>query len=432
MSAADERPAAVHIDDYAAPQFSPEVAEMIELAKPLADLLPLDVDAICDQAMAELAASGRAYDDVGETPGAESFRDRMGALLEAYEAAPGFSHMGRITVHTLFTQLVRNRLLIADLLTRHPEIHDIEIVRPIIIAGLPRTGTTHLHNLLSADPALRSLPYWESCEPVPLPTDVVGADGIDPRWTRTAAACDFLDAALPYFKRMHEMTPDHVHEEIQLLAIDFSSMLFETLAPVPSWRDRFLATDQVPHYEYLKTVLKVLTFLRGGERWVLKSPQHLEQYRAIHEVFPDATVVVTHRDPVAVTASMVTMIAYTQRLQVDPVDPHLVGDLWSDRLQRMLGSALADRDVLPSAHSMDVRFDDFMADDLATVASIYDLAGQPLDERARTAHADYLASHQRERHGGLVYDLADFGLDRDELAQGFAPYVDRFLGSPTT
>ena len=422
-----QRIAPVHITDYAEPQFSPEVAAMIEAAKPLADLLPLEVDAICDQAAAELSASGRKFSDFGEVDGVESFRVRMAALLDAYAAVPNLSHMGRITVHALFTQLVRNRMLIADLLARHPEIHEIEITAPIIIAGLPRTGTTHLHNLLSADPGLRSLPYWESTEPVPLPTDSIGPDGVDPRWTRTAAACDFMEAAMPYFKRMHEMTPDHVHEEIQLLAIDFSSMFFETLAPVPAWRDRFLATDQVPHYEYLKTVLKVLTFLRGGQRWVLKSPQHLEQYPAIRQVFPDATVVVTHRDPVAVTASMVTMIAYTQRMQHERVDPRAVGALWSDRLQRMLGSAVAERDLLPEAQSMDVRFDEFMADDLATVAAIYELADQPLDDRARAAHAGYLASHRRERHGGLAYDLADFGLDATELARGFADYTTRFL-----
>lgn len=417
----------VHIDDYDAPRFSPEVAAMIEAAKPLADLLPLEVDAICDQAAADLSGGGRTFDDFGEVAGVESFDVRMAALLDAYNAVPALSHMGRITVHTLFSQLVRNRLLIADLLARHPEIHDIEISAPIIIAGLPRTGTTHLHNLLSADPALRSLAYWESCEPVPMPGDVVGADGVDPRWSRTAAACDFIEAAMPYFKRMHEMTPDHVHEEIQLLAIDFSSMFFETLAPIPTWRDRYLAMDQVPHYEYLRTVLKVLTFLRGGGRWVLKSPQHLEQYPAIRTVFPDATVIVTHRDPVAVTTSMVTMIAYTSRMQLDPVDPHAIGALWSDRLQRMLGSAVAERDVLPTAQSLDVRFDEFMADDLATVASIYQLAGQPLDERAREAHAAYLGSHQRERHGGLIYDLDDFGLAADDLRPGFADYIARFL-----
>ncbi|MFN8052173.1 MAG: sulfotransferase [Acidimicrobiales bacterium] len=415
--------APVHIDDYAAPEFTPEVAEMIAMAAPLADALPLEVDAICDQAVADLSASGRTFDDFGD----EGFREPMAALLAAYDGLDVLSPMGRITVHTLFSQLCRNRLLIADLLAQHPEIHDVEIAAPIIIAGLPRTGTTHLHNLLAADPALRSLPYWESCEPVPLPTDITPPGGVDPRWERTAFACEFLNSALPYFKRMHEMTPDHVHEEIQLLAIDFSSMLFETLAPVPAWRDRFLATDQTPHYEYLKTVLKVLTFLRGGERWVLKSPQHLEQYRAIMSVFPDATVVVTHRDPVAVTASMATMLCYTSRMQVDPVRPAEIGQLWMDRLHRMLGSAMRDRDTLPEAQSMDVRFDDFMADDLGTVARIYELAGQQLDDRARTAHATYLTSHQRERHGGLIYDLSDFGIDPDECAAGFEAYVTRFL-----
>jgi hypothetical protein len=174
-------------------------------------------------------------------------------------------------------------------------------------------------------------------------------------------------------------------------------------------------------------VLKVLTFLRGGERWVLKSPQHLEQYRAIMRVFPDATVVVTHRDPVAVTTSMVTMISYTSRLQLDPVVPSKLGNLWVDRLQRMLGAAVADRDLLPSDQSMDLRFDDFMADDLGAVGRIYELAGQPLDGRARSAHADYLASHRRDRHGGLIYELADFDLDADVLRSGFAPYIERFL-----
>ena len=102
---------------------------------------------------------------------------------------------------------------------------------------------------------------------------------------------------MPYFKRMHEMTVDHVHEEIQLLAIDVSTMLFETLSLLPSWRDSYRATDQTPCYEYLRTILKVLQWLRGGSRWVLKSPQHLEQFGPLRATFPDATFVVTHRDP---------------------------------------------------------------------------------------------------------------------------------------
>src|SRR5207244_5034223 len=106
---------------------------------------------------------------------------------------------------------------------------------------------THLHNLMAADPALRSLPYWESLEPV-LPESEQPAPGeTDPRIVRTTVALDFVNTSMPYFKRMHEMTVDHVHEEIQLLAIDFSTILFETTSAMPTWRDYYLAHDQTPH-----------------------------------------------------------------------------------------------------------------------------------------------------------------------------------------
>src|SRR5438105_12293644 len=147
---------------------------------------------------------------------------------------------------------------------------------------------------------------------------------------------------MPLFKRMHEMTLWHAHEEIQLLAIDFSSMLFETMAVMPSWRDWYKATDQTPGYRYLKTVLQVLQFLRGGTRWVLKSPQHLEQFGPLMTVFPDATVVVTHRDPVSVTASLTTMMTYHARLNLEPVDPRVVGGYWADRLETMLRACVHD------------------------------------------------------------------------------------------
>lgn len=414
------RPAAVHIDDLAEPRFPPEVRELFDGAAAMADAIVLTADALCARAAAETG-----LDDFGDDP---SWFERLGLALHCLEVEGGLSPMGRVTTSVQYGQLAKNRLLITDLLKRHPEIHDQEVRRPIIIAGLPRTGTTHLHNLLSADPALRSLPYWESLEPVLGAEEAaaVAAGAPDPRLARTEAGTAFLDLAAPYFKRMHEMTVDHVHEEIQLLAIDLSSMLTETTAPMPTWRDHFLAHDQTPHYEYLKTLLKVLQWARGGQRWVLKSPQHLEQYGPIRAVFPDATVLVTHRDPVSVTASMSTMIAYTARLHRDPVDPVAIGHYWADRLDRMLAACRRDRDALGSDRSMDVHFDRFMADDMGTIETIYALAGQPFDQRARRALAAYAQSHPRGRHGGLVYDLADFELDAAELRSRFAGYTSRF------
>ncbi len=163
----------------------------------------------------------------------------------------GFNGAGVLQQHTFILGLLKNRLLVEDLVRRHPEILEERITAPIVICGLPRTGTTHLHNLMSADPALRSLPYWESLEPVLADRERPAPGAPDPRLERTATALSFLDVAMPYFKRMHEMTVDHVHEEIQLLAIDFSTMLFETTAPMPPWRDAYLTRDQRPSYAYL-------------------------------------------------------------------------------------------------------------------------------------------------------------------------------------
>ena len=176
----------------------------------------------------------------------------------------GFNGAGVMQQHSFMLGLLKNRLLIEDLLRRHPEILEERIAAPIIICGLPRTGTTHLHNLMSADPALRSLPYWESLEPVLAGSEQPAPGAPDPRKERTELALSFLEAVMPYFNRMHEMTVEHAHEEIQLLAIDFSTMLFETTAPMPMWRDAYLARDQRPSYAYLRKILQALQWLRGG------------------------------------------------------------------------------------------------------------------------------------------------------------------------
>ncbi|HEX7410116.1 MAG TPA: sulfotransferase [Candidatus Binatia bacterium] len=413
----DERPARVRIEDFANPQFSPEMAQLRASVAPLADQLRLEVDVLLADAAAQTG-----LDDFG----APDFKERLGALLNGLREEAGLSPFGVVTSYTQVLQLLKNRLLIQDLLKRHPEIHEVRIERPIIIGGLPRTGTTHLHNLMSTDPGLRSLPYWESLEPVLAESERPAPGAPDPRLARTAAGLDVLDAMLPYFKRMHEMTVEHAHEEIQLLAIDFSTMLFETMAVMPTWLDYYRAHDQTPHYAYLKTVLQVLQWLRGGRRWVLKSPQHLEQFGPLQTVFPDATFVVTHRDPVAVTASMVTMAAYCARMYVERPDPLAFGRHWSARIVDLLSACVRDRHLLPAEGSIDVRFHEFMADDFAMVQRIYTLAGQPMTADARTAMDAFMAAHPRGKYGAVVYDLTTFGLDPGERRAALRFYVDRF------
>lgn len=407
---------AVHIEDLDRPTFTPEVDEMLAAMGTMAADSPLDSRQL----------HARAVDQTGLSDfGPRDYEERLDVLLAALAAVPSVTPAGRVVFHAQLVQLLANRLLLVDLLDRHPEIHEIDLAPPIVIVGLPRTGTTHLHNLLAADPGLRSLPYWESLEPVPLPTET-GLDP-DPRRGRTDAAVWFLNEAMPLFVRMHEMTTEHVHEEIQLLAIDFSTMFFETLAPVPAWRDYYASHDQTPHYRFLRTTLQALQFLRGGDRWVLKSPQHLEQLPVLAEVFPGATAVVTHRDPVDVVVSMATMVAYTARMYTDQVDVVALGRAWADRVEDLLTACMRDRDAFDDRHSVDVRFDDLLADESGTVRRIYDLAGQPLDDRAAQAMGAYRASHERGRLGTIDYRAADVGLDSAELRERFAPYVRRFL-----
>lgn len=406
----------VVIDDLHLPRFSPEVEEIRSMMDLMAADCRLDVDALHAQATAETG-----LDDFGP----RDYVERLAVLVEAFQAIPDVNGPGRVNFHTQLVQMLCNRLLLTDLLGRHPEIAEIELVPPVVIAGLPRTGTTHLHNLLAAAPTFRTLPYWESLEPVPRPEEI-GVEP-DPRRERSDQALWFTNLAMPHFPLMHEMTTDHVHEEIQLLANDFSSMYFETLGEVPGWRDYYLAHDQSPHYAHMALQLRAMQFLRGGRRWLLKSPQHLEQLPVLEQVFPGVVTIVTHRDPVAVLVSLAYMIGYSARMHRSPVPAEELGRAWADRVHRMLDSLIRDRDLLAPERTVDIRFDEFMADDLATAARVYELAGEPLDDKALAAMRTYLDGHRRGHLGTIDYRPAEVGLDPDELRERFQPYVDRFL-----
>ena len=406
----------VTIDDLAEPVFSAEVDEMRALMATMAADCPLDSDLLHAKARAETG-----LDDFG----LQDYRERLDLYLAAVQDISGLHDPGIVNFHMQVLQLLKNRLLMTALLRQHPEIPEMELEPPIVIAGLPRTGTTHLHNLLAAGPAFRVLRYWESIEPFPMP----GEAGLqpDPRLARTDMAVDFMNMAMPHFPLMHEMTTQHVHEEIQLLFNDVSSMLMETLGHVPAWRDHYLSHDQTPHYAHLRVQLQCLQHLRGGRRWLLKSPQHIEQLPVLEKVFPGLTVVLTHRDPIPVTLSMLMMLCYTARMHRSPVDVDEIVAYWVDRLDLMLQAVVRDRDMIPPTRSIDVRFDDFMADDLATVARVFEAAGEEQTAEDRAAMTAYLDGHRRGRLGRVRTSPEMFGLTEDALRGRFGGYVERFL-----
>jgi len=409
-------PELVHLDDLAEPRFSPEAQQIVDMMTALSAECPLDADALHARAIADTG-----LDDFGP----DDYRERLDVYLAALHDVDGMHGPGVVNFFGQLSQWLKNRLLLADLLKRHPEINDIDLLPPVVIAGLPRTGTTHLHNLLAAAPTFRTLPYWESFEPFPLPAE----EGIepDPRAARMDVAVTVMNMLMPHFALMHEMTTAHVHEEIQLLANDFSTMFMETLAYVPRWENYYLAHDQTSTYEYLATQLKALQFLRGGRRWLLKSPQHLEQLTVLDKVFPGVAVVCTHRDPVPVAISMVAMLTYSARMHRSPVPVEEIATGWIHRLELMLNALVRDRDAIAAERSIDVTFDDFMADELGVAEKVYGLVGEPVTDDARAAIADYLAGHQRGRLGKVVTSCEMFGLNEDDLRQRFAPYVSRFL-----
>ena len=359
--------------------------------------------------------------------GPDDFQERLALQLDEVDQDPERTGLGRLTVWNDALRAAANRLRIRDLLKRHPEIEGVEIRRPIIVVGLPRSGTTHLVNLIAADQRLRSMPLWEGQEPVPDAREQPGPDGVDPRWARSARAWAAMQATAPLVAAMHPMSPDHIHEEIELQLPDFASYNQEWVVRAPRWRDHYLGHDQTPHYAYMKTVLKILSWFRPRERWVLKSPQHLEQLGPLLATFPDATVVVTHRDPVAVIQSTITMLTYGARSSYRTPRPAWYRDYWSDRIRRLLEASVRDRKLLPSARTVDVLFHEFMADELAAVERIYEAAGLPVTGEARAQVRGYLREHPRGKQGQVVYDLRrDFDVEPAELRRPFGFYLDRF------
>jgi hypothetical protein len=406
----------IRIEDLAEPRLTPVQHAAREGAAGLS--IDLSVGGVLDAARAQTALSDFGPDD---------FLERLGIWIQSIDEDENLGAVGRVGIFRDCVRYAVARLRIEDFVRRHPEVHEVRIERPIIVVGLPRSGTTHLLNTIAADRRLRSMPYWESLEPVAVPGEAPGKDGEDPRLVRCRQAYAAQDAVVPLLKNMHDMAPEHVHEEIELMGPDFSAYMIEWVCHVPRWRDYYYAHDQRPHYAYLKRALQVLQLQRGPNRWILKSPQHLEQLGPLIETFPDATVVFTHRDPVSVIASAVTMLTYGDRVRCKRPDPAGNARYWTDRIERLLRRCVEDRHLIPEHQSLDVLFHEFMQDDMATVERVYALADLPMTREARGWLDAYLRDNPRGKHGRVVYDLkADFGVDPDALRERFSFYTDRF------
>ena len=406
----------IRIDDLAEPVLGDLQRSALSYCESQHTVLTVD-------AVLERAKDATGLDDFGP----DDFRERLGLWLSEMDEDEDAVGLARLVLFGNAVRYASNRLRIADLLRRHPEIHDVPIERPVIVVGLPRSGTTNLVNLIGADQRFRSMPLWESYEPVPDPAEPVEVDGVDPRWSRCNGMWEAMRATVPHVAAMHPMEPDHIHEELELQLPDFASYNQEWVSRAPKWRDYHLSHDQTSHYRYMRTGLQILQWRKPRERWVLKSPQHLEQLGPLLSMFPDATVVVTHRDPVAVVQSTATMMAYSARMAYRHTLPEWYAEYWTDRTRRLLESSVRDRHLLPADRTVDVYFDRYMADEIGMLQHIYDVAGMDFTPKARRQVDAYRDAHPRGNAGQVVYDLRrDFSITPDEVRAPFDFYFDRF------
>lgn len=406
----------VRIDDLREPQRNAKEQGFYEFA--LGMHVDLDADAI--------VATARDTTGLHEL-GDDTLLDRLAAQVAALEADHGLSGLGRYIARERLVGLLKARLRFEDFVRRHPEALDVQLGPPIIVVGLPRSGTTHLVNLLAADSRLRSMPWWEVGEPIPVIGDGPGRDGVDPRYQRCLAAHEMMRSVAPLVSLMHDRPPWSIEEDCELVDLDLCSYTLEWHARVPAWRDHYLALDQRVHYAFLRKELQVLSYLRGPNRWVLKTPQHLEQLGPLLQTFPDATIAFTLRDPVAVLQSALTMLAYGDRVRRVRIEADDLAAYWVDRIERLLRAAVRDTHLIATEKRVDVEFSEFIAGDLAMALRILDAAGMAVTEQAKSELTTYLAGNPRGKEERVTYDLrGDFGLEPAALHERFAFYYEAF------
>ena len=378
--------------------------------------------------LAEASARAGGLDDFG--PG--DYREALDVLAVALLDEAKLSDQGRALLREkLLGQLV-NRLVLEEHCKRHPEILDQPIDDPLVIVGLPRTGTTLLQRTLAVDPQFSKAQWWETRYPVPLPGEAI--EQPSQRIERARAEVAGMIEFLPQLLAIHPLDAEQPDEEFMLMEHSFLCAM-DAYVNVPSytaWLDR---QDQAQVYRYLKRTLQFLQWQQArrgtapGRRWLLKSPQHLHTVELLFEVFPRAQVVLTHRDPGKTIPSLASFIHTLWQLYSDQVDPRAVGGQWNERMARALKHTMQVREGMPVGRFLDVRFEDTLNDPLGVVERIYAFAGLDLDADSRAAMQRWLADNGREKRASHQYSAEQFGLDEARLARDYAEYRRRHISA---
>lgn len=344
-------------------------------------------------------------------------------LLDAYRREARLTTLGRITVREMLVSLLENLLYIEAERRSDPTIESRPISAPVFIIGLPRTGTTLLHGLMSQDPANRVPLTWEVMFPA---RPMHGEEGIRQLRETTAARLRWANRLAPEFKRIHPIAPDLPQECIAITANVFMSIQFHTTHDVTSYEDWFEGDSQALAYDFHYRFLQHLDARAPGKRWVLKAPGHLFALDALLERYPDAKIIQTHRDPLRVMASMASHATVLRKAFSDRAEPTEIAADWANRWGNALDRFLSVRDLAPAEQFLDVAYDDIEGAPLETIERIYGFLGWEFADDARDSMRRFLEANPKNKHGVHRYSLSQYGLDRDAELARFRRYCDRF------
>lgn len=346
--------------------------------------------------------------------GGEWFLEPLGVLVRSINSEARLTPLGRTIQRSRIVSALSARLRAERLLREHPEIHDIQLGRVILIAGLQRTATTTLHRLIAADPRVRALRSWEALSPVPL----AGEDRGDPRRRVRQAklAARAIRYLAPEFFAIHPIEYDAPEEDVLLLDMSFMSQSAEAGMHVPGYASWLEAQDHTKCYDYMRTLLKILHWQQPGDCWVLKTPHHMEYLDVILDVFPDICIVQTHRDPAKSIPSFLSMVAHARGIFSDHVDPVEIGAHWMRKTLRMLDRSLQVRQCANNGGAnngdfVDILYEDLVADPFRELRKLYCAAGVVFTSEARDAAVAVSKQNTQNRYGRHKYSSTDFGLD---------------------
>jgi hypothetical protein len=349
--------------------------------------------------------------------GADDYTDGLAVLLDSCAGEAGLTPLGARGQRAVLRGALMARLFSEAAWQAHPEYAGIKLDRPVFITGLPRTGTTALHRLLTADPASQGVEMWLAEVPQPRPPRPTWAD--NPVFQYIQAGYSRHHVEHPEFMGVHYMAADQVEECWQMLRQSMRSVSFECLAHVPGYSAWLREQDWAGAYRRHRRNLQMIGLHDGGKRWVLKNPSHLFALRALLAVYPDALVIQTHRAPQAAIASVCSLAAQASAGWSSVFTGKVVGrdqlELWASGLELFT----AERARHDPRRFLDVRYDDLVADPMGTVEAIYGHFGLPLSGEAADAMRSLAAASPAGGGPAHRYSLAEFGLTGEDVDERF-------------